>query len=161
MCASSPIQRFPASAPARVSRVRALRTRRLALDMTRRSGERARQGGEKLIDLTVHADRDTRPGVVAVEVPANLYARGEHPVLEALQGRSGIEEYEVPLRRSSAESHPVERGVHSRTVADQRGARGLQERVVIETGGRSRDSGRIWPGQRQRRESLCERDWRD
>src|SRR5882724_56242 len=158
MCASSPIQRLPASAPARVSRVRALRTRRLALDMMSRSGERARQGGEELIDLAVHADRDTRPGVVAVEVPANLDARSEHPILEALQGRPGIEEYEIPLRRRSAQSHPVERGVHTCTVADQRGARALQERVVIETGGRSRDSGRIWPGQCQRRESLCERD---
>src|SRR5712671_1552670 len=136
MCASNPIQRLPASAPARVSRVRALRTRRLALGMTSRSGERARQGGEKLIDLAMHANRHARPGIVAVEMPANLYAGGQHAVLEALQGRSGIEKNEVPLCRGSAESHPVERGVHARTVPDQRGTSGLQERVVIETGGR-------------------------
>src|SRR5882672_2725175 len=134
MCASSPIQRFPASAPARVSNVRALRTRRAVLDMTSRSNERVRQGAEEPIDLAVHADRDTRPGVVAVEVPAYLDARSEHAVLEALQGRSGIEEHEVALCCGSPESHPIERGVDARAVAHERGTCGFQERMVVETG---------------------------
>ncbi len=64
------------------------------------------------------ADRDARPGVVAIEAATDLDAFGEHAILEPLQGPSGIEEHEVSLRIRSLQPHPIKRRVHARAVTD-------------------------------------------